>query len=306
MTMRWVATVALTIIRRKEWHVMARHLLSRYAVCVPRHGDMPSWWHAQSVDFFGGKVIWVDPTNKRGLNKSYQFGPKLHWYETIETLPHPTLLEIMVKRCSQCEIHRESRSYKTGPTWRITSEYGNRTSEMFRYIYIYSTWAIMCDLIVPDMVLVRHQLICCSSCNSGSSCNVHDAAVWCSLKLRSMFYSTLDCTTWPYLIQANFVALSPQHTGFSFTQVNKNQNLHSHHQPSQKSSLSGGILFDSAFPVDVTVDQKSVRRGVSKGQTLRASRWSATCRCDVHAVFVVACQVQPWKNNTQLITSVLL
>ena len=44
-------------------------------------------------------------------------------------------------------------------------------------IYIYSTWAIMCDLIVPDMVLVRHQLICCSSCNSGSSCNVHDAAV---------------------------------------------------------------------------------------------------------------------------------
>lgn len=136
MTMRWVATVALTIIRRKEWHVMARHLLSRYAVCVPRHGDMPSWWHAQSVDFFGGKVIWVDPTNKRGLNKSYQFGPKLHWYETIETLPHPTLLEIMVKRCSQCEIHRESRSYKTGPTWRITSEYGNRTSEMFRYIYI--------------------------------------------------------------------------------------------------------------------------------------------------------------------------
>jgi len=33
-----------------------------------------------------------------------------------------------------------------------------------------------------------------------------------------------------------------------------------------------GILFDSAFPVDVTVDQKSVRRGVSKGQTLRASR----------------------------------
>ena len=261
-----------------------------------------AWWHAQLVTCAVSGFFWWQG-HLRGLNKSYQFGPKLHWYETIETLPHPTLLEIMVKSCSQCEIHRESRSYKTGPTWRITSEYGNRTSEMFRYIYICSTWAIMCDLIVPDMVLVRHQLICCSSCNSGSSCNVHDAAVWCSLKLRSMFYSTLDCTTWPYLIQANFVALSPQHTGFSFTQVNKNQNLHSHHQPLTKKLTFRWYPFRFCLPsgCDSGPEKRQTRRfeGANLESFQMIRDMSVWCACSIRCCMSSSALKKQYPANYQ-------
>ena len=66
----------------------------------------------------------------------------------------------------------------------------------------------ICDLIVPNMVLVRHQLICCSSCNSGSSYNVNDAA--CAMLihsekcLRGLCNDSMQCWNAKVIRLANF------------------------------------------------------------------------------------------------------